>query len=86
MSQPRESEGRPARASLGRMGWLAIIALVLFLIGAGWFAIYAWSLFPGTEISTHGTIAMVLGIVLSTLVGGGLMGLLFWSSRKGYDR
>lgn len=86
MSQPPPAEHRPLRAALGRTGWLAILALLLFLIGAVWFAVYAWSLFPGAEISTHGTIAMVLGIVLSTLVGGGLMGLLFWSSRKGYDR
>jgi hypothetical protein len=81
MAQPE-----PRRAKLGVLGWMVILALVVFLIGAAWFAFYAWNLFPGTDIGTHGTIAMVLGIVISTLVGAGLMGLLFWSSRKGYDR
>ena len=28
---------------------------------------------------------MVLGVFFSCLVGFGLMGLMFWSSRKGYD-
>ena len=80
------SQSNPRPARLGPLGWLVIAALIVFLIGAVWFAVYAWSLFPGTDIGTHGTIAMVLGIVISTLVGAGLMGLLFWSSRKGYDR
>ncbi len=57
-----------------------------FLGGAVWFAIYAWRRMDGVEISTHGMIAMGLGIVVTTLVGAGLMGLVFWSSRKGYDR
>ena len=36
-------------------------------------------------MSIHGYIAMVLGIVGSLIVGCGLMGLLFYSSRRGYD-
>jgi hypothetical protein len=59
---------------------------MLALFAAIWFAAYTWSLFPGTELGTDGTVAMVLGVVFSMLVGGGLMGLVFWSSRKGYDR
>ena len=38
-----------------------------------------------TELSGHGTTAMVLGIVFSLIVGIGLMGLVFYSSRRGYD-
>jgi hypothetical protein len=37
-------------------------------------------------VSTNGKIAMLLGIVVTTLLGAGLMALVFWSSRKGYDR
>ena len=33
----------------------------------------------------HGWIAMVLGVFFSCLVGFGLMALMFFSSRKGYD-
>lgn len=76
----------PQKPPLGRLGWAAIIALGAMLGGIAWFVAYGWSLFPGTEIGTHGVIAMVLGIVLSTALGVGLMALLFWSNRKGYDR
>jgi hypothetical protein len=34
---------------------------------------------------TSGYIFMALGVVLSLLVGFGLMGLIFYSSRRGYD-
>jgi hypothetical protein len=34
---------------------------------------------------TTGYVAMTLGIVFSLLVGCGLMALLFYSSRHGYD-
>ena len=73
-------------AKLGTQGWLAILALTLFLSAAIWFSFYAWNLFPGTEIGTSGTIFLIFGAMLSVVTGSGLMALLFWSSRKGYDR
>ena len=36
-------------------------------------------------MGTHEWIAMILGIFFSCLVGFGLMGLMFFSSREGYD-
>jgi hypothetical protein len=36
-------------------------------------------------MSVHGYIAMILGIVFSLMIGCGLMGLMFYSSRHGYD-
>jgi hypothetical protein len=66
-------------------GWIAIIVLGGLLGAAIWFAFYGWNL-TDAVIDTPGIIALVLGVVFSLLVGGGLMGLLFWSNRKGYDR
>jgi hypothetical protein len=83
MSQTPE---KAPKDRLTRAALLTVIALCAFLAVTVWFAVYAWNLFPGTQMSTNGTIAMVLGIVFATAVGIGLMGLLFWSSRKGYDR
>jgi hypothetical protein len=82
------SETPPQTPKTGLSGAVVvtILALCAFLGIAIWFAVYAWNLFPGTQMSTNGTIAMVLGIVFATAVGIALMGLLFWSSRKGYDR
>ena len=37
------------------------------------------------EMSMHGYIAMALGIGFTLVVGIGLMALVFYSSRKGYD-
>ena len=33
----------------------------------------------------HGWLAMILGIVFTLVVGCGLMALMFYSSRHGYD-
>ena len=76
--------GRSKR--LGVSGWLTIIVLLALLGGAIWFAVGIWQATEETEISTHGKIAMALGIIVTILVGAGLMALVFWSSRKGFDR
>lgn len=72
-------------------GWLVmkavftiVILLGLLAIVVGW-AIYAWGQLGDVHMSWHGYAAMILGIVFSLLVGCGLMGLLFYSSRHGYD-
>ncbi|MGQ0532232.1 MAG: hypothetical protein ACT4OF_06020 [Caulobacteraceae bacterium] len=36
-------------------------------------------------MSVHGWVALGLGTFLSLAVGGGLMALVFYSARKGYD-
>ena len=72
-------------------GTVMKIALYLSLFGilglAIWWTIYAWTSDYGADapMSMHGYIAMVLGIIGSLIVGCGLMGLLFYSSRRGYD-
>jgi hypothetical protein len=37
------------------------------------------------QMSVHGWIALSLGVFFSLLVGCGLMALMFYSSRHGYD-
>jgi TRAP-type C4-dicarboxylate transport system permease small subunit len=83
MAKPSVHESKHAR--LGAAGWLAIAAMGIVLGAAIWFMFYGWNL-TDAQISTQGYIALTLGIVLSIVVGGGLMALLFWSNRKGYDR
>jgi hypothetical protein len=53
-----------------------ILAVVMFGVLADWDASY---------MSIHGWIALGLGTFLSLAVGGGLMALVFYSARKGYD-
>jgi len=62
-----------------------VLPLVALLAVALWFAVYSWNAIEGPAIPTTGYVAMGLGIVFSLLVGCGLMALLFYSSRHGYD-
>jgi hypothetical protein len=52
---------------------------------AVWTGITGWNLESDVEMSGHGYAAMAIGIVASLVVGIGLMALVFYSSRKGYD-
>jgi len=64
----------------------ALIAILLAILAAAmFFAFGLWNAvdFPG--IPTAGYVAMGLGIVFSLVIGCGLMALLFYSSRHGYD-
>ena len=65
-------------------GALLILPLLALLGVALWWAIYAWNSVD-VEMSIHGYIAMILGIVFSLVIGCGLMALMFYSSRHGYD-
>ena len=82
---PESSVDGQKTSGLGVGGWMAIAALGLFLGAAVWFLFYGWNL-TNAQLSTNGVIALVLGIVFSMALGAGLMTLLFWSNRKGYDR
>ena len=64
---------------------LLIIGLGAALIGVSLFAIDRWQSLADVEISTAGTIALTLGLVLTFALGVALMALVFYSSRKGYD-
>ena len=64
---------------------LILIPLVALLVASVWFAIYSWSAIEGPPVPPEGHVAMGLGIVFSLVVGCGLMALVFYSSRNGYD-
>ena len=68
------------------MGAKILIAVLLALAAvAVWTGVTGWNLETDVEMSGHGYAAMAIGIVASLVVGIGLMGLVFYSSRKGYD-
>ena len=55
--------------------------LVVAIIGAA----RIWTGSGDVEISTAGIIAMVLGVIVTLAMGGGLMYLVFLSNRSGHD-
>lgn len=64
---------------------LLIGGMALFLTGASIFAALTWMSTGPVDMGAHGWVAMGLGVVLSLVVGVGLMALVFYSSRRGYD-
>ena len=58
--------------------FLAILALAVMFMVSVWTRTHA-------EMSVHGWIALTLGVFFSLIVGCGLMMLVFYSSRRGYD-
>jgi hypothetical protein len=59
-----------------------LLALLAASIGV---AIWAWQQMGEVEISGHGLVALGLGAVVTCALGSGLMALLFFSHRRGYD-
>lgn len=64
---------------------LLVVALFALLALAVWFATAAWERLGGDAIPFYGYVAIVGGVLFSLLIGGGLMALVFYSSRHGYD-
>jgi len=61
------------------MKWMALVAVVCVLLSL----IYLKSF--GDPVPIHMMIATIAGVGLTVLVGTGLMGLVFLSSRSGHD-
>jgi len=59
--------------------------LFALLAAALWFAGTAWTRLGGEAIPLYGWFAILGGVAFSLLVGGGLMALVFYSHRHGYD-
>ena len=72
-------------SKLTRGGWIAIAVLLAFLAAAIAYAIHGWNRIGDVGIPPLGWAFLIAGILVTVLVGGGLMALLFYSSRKGRD-
>lgn len=63
---------------------LAAIAIVIMLalIGIG---VYTWESLGDVTMDANGYLALLLGVIGTVALGGGLMALVFFSHRYGYD-
>jgi flagellar basal body-associated protein FliL len=73
----------PARLGVG--SWVILIVLLSLLVATGVVIYFGWTLANGADVPASGYAAMALGVIISLAVGFGLMALIFYSSRKGYD-
>jgi len=62
-----------------------VIPLFVILAASVWWAVSLWMSVEGPPMPIGGYVAMWLGIGFSLVVGCGLMALVFYSSRYGYD-
>jgi hypothetical protein len=74
------------RAGLSRSQAI-LLAAVLVPVILAFIAvnIWSWNSLGYVPLDRHGHIALVLGVVVTFGLGVGLMGLMFYSSRHGYD-
>lgn len=61
------------------MAWMLLFSLAMVALAIWWMSA------QGVTLRPHFVIAMGLGIALSLMLGAGLMGLVFVSSRSGAD-
>ena len=66
------------------MRTLLIILSLAMLAAVGYFASAGLTV-PGEPMPANGYLALALGAGFAVIVGVGLMALLFFSSRHGYD-
>lgn len=64
---------------------LILLAFLAALAGAFYASYSVWNLTGEAEMGGHGIAALILGIVFTFALGAGLMALVFYSNRKGYD-
>jgi hypothetical protein len=77
---------RPTTKTGARLGRAALAAALLGILAlSAWYASRAWTSVDGPPLPTQGYVAMILGVIFSLALGGGLMALVFYSSRYGYD-
>ena len=65
--------------------WLLIGAMLAILAGAIYTAYQGWNAHGAMDTPASLDAALILGTVFTLIVGCGLMALVFYSSRKGYD-
>lgn len=68
--------------------FLPVLIVLVALLGAAIYLAYREWISTGNggeAMSGHGVAALVLGVIGSLVLGGGLMALVFLSSRRGYD-
>lgn len=75
---PEATSSVRSRLALVAIGIVSIAALLAL-------GVYTWQSLGAVEMSTSGYVALVLGAVGTLALGGGLMTLLFYSNRHGYD-
>ena len=79
------TDTQPSTSGDSKLARWVVIALLAALLAAACILGYLGWTSTDTSVPASGYVALVLGVVFSLVVGAGLMALVFYSSRKGYD-
>jgi hypothetical protein len=87
---PRRAAGIPGRdahiQTMRNFGIAVLLVVLLSLLaGALWFAFGLWTSLEEADLPLSIYVAMAGGVLVSLAVGIGLMMLVFYSNRHGYD-
>jgi hypothetical protein len=75
----RPQKGATTRYSLAAAGAGAVIFVVLVMVTRPWLST------GGSHLSSAGWFAMIFGVVVTLGLGIGLMAMVFFGNRRGYD-
>lgn len=71
--------------SMGMAGWFVVTVLLTLFAGTVFVSYLGWTSAAEVDVPASGYVALVIGVICSLAVGFGLMALVFYSSRAGYD-
>jgi hypothetical protein len=74
------------KSQLSAAGWFALLVLAAFFVISLWYAVKVWTAMAGVHMSGFGWLFLVLGVVVTIVLGAGLMALVFYSARHDMDR
>ncbi|WP_244553829.1 hypothetical protein [Bradyrhizobium arachidis] len=63
--------------------WVLAAVLAALLVAASWFCLSVWRSTPA--MPTYGNVILAVAAILVLVSGCGLIALMFYSQRKGYD-
>jgi hypothetical protein len=86
-SSSDRTDGMASKSPRGGLAgrWIIVAILLLLLVATVVLAYLGWMSGGDTQVPVSGYVAMAFGVIFSLAIGIGLMALLFYSSRKGYD-
>jgi hypothetical protein len=64
---------------------VTVLILLGFLAATVGVSVWAWRALDEVDIGVHGFAALVITAVGALVVGGGLIALMIYSNRRGYD-
>lgn len=75
-----------AQSALAMLGGISTKAIVTLVAGLGIVGIYfAATINSDIPLSGSGSLALIIGVTFTLILGVGLMALIFFSSRNGFD-